>query len=59
MYNFKFFNLVAIKKIKNSGNCKQTKIKIIIKPILALISLLHLNIFKLDLFIPFGNFFKN
>ena len=64
MYNFKSFNFVAIKKIKNSGNCKQTKIKIIIKPILALINLflinlLHLNIFKLDLFIPFGKLFKN
>ena len=59
MYNFKSFNFVAIKKIKNSGNCKQTKIKIIINPILALINLLHLNIFKLDLFIPFGKLFKN
>ena len=59
MYNFKSFNFVAIKKIKNSGICKQTKIKIIIKPILALINLLHLNIFKLDLFIPFGKLFKN
>ena len=59
MYNFKSFNFVAIKKIKNSGNCKQTKIKIIINPILALINLLHLNIIKLDLFIPFGKLFKN